>query len=162
MAPPCDMPNSGNFFKPCAATTASRSSIQASNEVEGGDRSDNPQPRWSYRIYVWSRDSSSSQCVQTGLRASYSTWLSQCAVRSSGGPLPIAAIAICAPSRDLQNRICCPNFGMNPDANATGSRARARSRILSGIVARFDVHDSTSMSAAFAPGGFANTGAFAN
>ena len=51
--------------------------------------------------------SPSSQCRQTGLPQSSSRWVSQVAVRTSGGPLPWLAYAMRVPSADVQNRTVC-------------------------------------------------------
>jgi hypothetical protein len=53
------------------------------------------------------RASCSRNACHTGLRQSYSTWLSQLEALTSGGPFPATAYARRTPSFVLQNRICC-------------------------------------------------------
>jgi hypothetical protein len=61
---------------------------------------------------VWSRDSSSSQCVHTGLRVSVLGMAEP--VRGSQERRPAAKRSHRDPctSRDLQNLMCCSNLGM--------------------------------------------------
>ena len=83
-------------------------------------QSDSPLPRWSKRTSRQWRASSASTGPQTGLRHSYSRWLSQFGALSTGGPSPMLAQAICTPSGVVAKRTrCCA-----PPRRSSGSPAR--------------------------------------